>query len=226
MPTERESGRGRLSREIVLTTALALVDREGLDALSMRKLAGELGVEPMALYHYAENKDALLDGLVELMFDETHQALDAGPEETGVRAEMHRIALAFYRAANTHPQVLPLVVSRLLTVPLVRRPAPVLRLPERVLARLAAEGVDGPSAIRAYRACSAWALGFAIIDLRAVVDAPDETDPGFRLGLHRLRKDYPMLRSLAPVMAEGGGEPEFLAGLDALLDGLGIIDED
>ena len=56
-----------LSREKVLAAALALVDREGIAALSMRKLGTELGVEAMTLYYYVPNKDAVLDGLVNLV---------------------------------------------------------------------------------------------------------------------------------------------------------------
>lgn len=214
--------RGRLSRGLVLGTALELVDREGLDALSMRRLAAELGVEPMALYHHATNKDGLLDGLVETVFAEAHARLDAGRPARKTRNELHRIGRALYEVASSHPNMLPLVTVRLLHVPLARRPDSVLRLPERVLDVMVKAGVDGRRAIAAYRAFSGWVLGYTIVDLRAVVDAPDEPDPAFRLGLYRLHSEFPNLRELAPVMATGGGEREFIAGLDALLDAWGI----
>ncbi|NUU22067.1 MAG: TetR family transcriptional regulator [Streptomycetaceae bacterium] len=222
MNRESESSRGKLSREAVLAAALDVVDREGLEALSMRRLAADLGVEPMALYHHASSKEGLLDGLVERVFDEAHQRLDAGTAKRKPRAELHRVALTFYDVATSHAQVLPLVTTRLLSVPLARRPGSVLRLPERVLTLLIDAGVDERSAIGAYRAFSAWVLGYAIVDLRAVVDAPEEPDPAFRLGLHRLHMDYPRLRALAPIMAEGGGEAEFRKGLDALMDTWGV----
>ena len=56
--------------ERVVETALALVDRDGLDRLSMRRLGAELGVDPMAVYHYIPNKAALLDGLTEAVMNE------------------------------------------------------------------------------------------------------------------------------------------------------------
>lgn len=74
-PTERRRGRRRLSRERVLAAALDVVDREGLSALSMRRVAAELDVEAMALYRYAPSKDALLDGLVEQLYMELHEDL-------------------------------------------------------------------------------------------------------------------------------------------------------
>jgi AcrR family transcriptional regulator len=54
-----------LSRDLVLETAISLVDHEGLGALSMRRLGQELGVEAMSLYHHVANKEALLDGMVD-----------------------------------------------------------------------------------------------------------------------------------------------------------------
>ena len=66
----RRAGRPRtgeepLTRERILSTALSMVDEEGIEALSMRRLARELGVDPMAIYHHLPNKRALLSGLIE-----------------------------------------------------------------------------------------------------------------------------------------------------------------
>src|SRR5690242_7064299 len=63
-------GQERLSREAILTAALQLVDDEGIDALTMRRLAATLGVNPMSLYHHLPNKAAVLAGLAELVFAE------------------------------------------------------------------------------------------------------------------------------------------------------------
>src|SRR4051812_47064186 len=85
VPARRASDRGqygRLSRERVLAAALALVDREGLSALSMRRLGAELGVEAMALYRYAASKDALLDGLVEALYLELEERLTVESDAT------------------------------------------------------------------------------------------------------------------------------------------------
>jgi AcrR family transcriptional regulator len=70
MPTSRDATRTRLSREIVLRTAIELADRSGLDALTMRALAEALGVEAMSIYYHLPNKDAILDGVVEEVFAE------------------------------------------------------------------------------------------------------------------------------------------------------------
>ncbi|MDX2933470.1 TetR/AcrR family transcriptional regulator [Streptomyces ipomoeae] len=231
-PTRRagDHGRyGRLSQERVLASALDLVDREGLSALSMRRLGAELGVEAMALYRYASSKDALLDGLVEALYLELAGRLaaepgaDPGPGATAGtpawRAELHRIARATYEVCLAHPQVVPLLTTRMLAVPLARRPLAVLKDHERVLALLREAGLDESRAAAVFRAFTAWLLGYVSMELRPMVDNPEETDPAFRMGLHRLSpQELPTLRKTAVSLAEEGGPEALAIGLDALLD--------
>lgn len=219
---------GRLSRERVLATALEVVDRDGLSGLSMRKLGAELGVEAMALYRYADGKDALLDGLVEAFCLELEQALEpaapdpadrrgAGTEEW--RGRLHRIADGTYGVAMRHPNVVPLLATRMLSTPLARRPPAVLRGDERVLALLHDAGMAEDDAIGVHRAYTAWLLGYLLVELRAMDDDPGEPDPAFRLGLHRMSaQDFPRLRGTAIRLADRGGPEGLAAGLDALLD--------
>ncbi|GAA4890359.1 TetR/AcrR family transcriptional regulator [Streptomyces coeruleoprunus] len=231
------AGRARLSRERVLRAALAVADGEGLPAVSMRRVAEELGVETMALYRYTPSKDDLLDGLVETLFLELEERLAdaghpavAGPTpghlaRTDLRRALHGLASEMYRVAEAHPNVVSLCATRPLTVPLTRRPPAVLRVHERLLTLLHAAGVEERAALRTYRAFISWVLGYIVIDLREVVDDPDEPDPAFRLGLHRLpAKDFPMLRAAGPRLAERGHEEQLTAGVDALLNGLGAGD--
>ncbi|GAA3828831.1 TetR/AcrR family transcriptional regulator C-terminal domain-containing protein [Streptomyces coacervatus] len=230
-PTRRASDRGRygrLSRERVLAAALQLVDREGLSALSMRRLGAELGVEAMALYRYAASKDALLDGLVEALYLELEESLAAGPEAGPTdaapawRAELHRIARATYDVCLAHPQAVPLLTTRMLAVPLARRPLAVLKDHERVLALLREAGLDDAGTAAAFRAFTAWLLGYVSVELRPMVDNPDEQEPAFRLGLHRMPpQELPRLREAAPALTEPGGPEGLTAGLDALLDRFG-----
>lgn len=268
-PGRRASDRGtygKLSRERVLVAALGVVDAEGLSALSMRRLGTELGVEAMSLYRYLPGKGALLDGLVEALFQqvEEHLAREAGDvpegggapeapdvpgtgappasraapetqavpqaqpgvpearpgsEGPGWRAGLQRIAHAVYAVGLRHPEVVPLLATRMLSVPLARRPAAVLRVDENVLRLLHEGGLDTATATAAHRAFTAWLLGYLLVDLRAMVDAPEEPDPAFRLGLHRLpAHDFPRLRESAPSLAGRGGRAELSAGVDALLD--------
>ncbi|WP_331730763.1 TetR/AcrR family transcriptional regulator (plasmid) [Kitasatospora sp. NBC_00070] len=231
---DNEDDRGRqtrLSRERVLGAALELVDHEGLSALSMRRVAAELDVEAMALYRYTSSKDGLLDGLVEALYIELNDALanpttdphgkkPRTPSSTPHwRAELHRIASATYQVSLAHPHAVPLLATRMLAVPLARRPPAVLKDHERMLELLVEAGLDAQDAATAFRAVTAWILGYILTELRAMVDDPDESDPAFRLGLHHMPvKEFPMLRALALDLSVQGGLKGLSDGLEALLD--------
>src|SRR5690242_8331789 len=104
----RPRGGARLTREKVLEAALTLVDRGGTEALSMRSLATELGVDAMSLYNHVANKEAVLDGIAELFLGRIGL-----PEPTGDwRADVRALATAFRHAAIQHPQAAPLVLTR------------------------------------------------------------------------------------------------------------------
>ncbi|RPF38024.1 TetR/AcrR family transcriptional regulator [Streptomyces sp. TLI_185] len=218
---------GRLSRQRVLAAALDVVDRDGLSALSMRRLGAELEVEAMALYRYAAGKEALLDGLVEALYLELEENLDtsasAAGTETGEpvpwRDELHRIAQEGRRVSLAHPQVVPLLATRMLAVPMARRPLAVLRFHERLLALFDRAGLDDRTAALVLQVVTAWLLGCSLVELRAMVDNPEEPEPAFRLGLHLMpAQELPRLRAIAPGLAERGGPEPLDAGLDALLD--------
>lgn len=231
---DRSGDRGRparLSRERVLAAALELVDREGLSALSMRRLGADLGVEAMSLYRYAPGKEALVDGLVEALYLQLEDRLDQAPVPTSAptsapaarafeqRADLQRIALTTYQVCLEHAQVVPLLSTRMMAVPLARRPLPVLRDHERVLTLLRDAGLDQARSATVLRAFTAWVLGYISVELRAMVDNPEEPDPAFRFGLHRLpAQDLPRLRESTLALAERGGPEGLAAGVDALLD--------
>ena len=86
MSTEKKGRGTSLTRQRIVTAALEIVDREGLAALSMRRLGSELGVDPMAAYYHIPNKDALLDAIVEAVMAEidlSKDELSAPPEDRG-----------------------------------------------------------------------------------------------------------------------------------------------
>ncbi|WP_353808907.1 TetR/AcrR family transcriptional regulator [Agromyces sp. SYSU T00194] len=112
---QRTARRTPLTRARVLGEALALADASGLDAVTMRRLAERLGVEPMSLYHHVPNKDALLDGLIALVFDEVdaetggHEVPDVDPDW---KASLRTRILAARRVMLRHPWAPGLMQSR------------------------------------------------------------------------------------------------------------------
>lgn len=210
-------GRKRLSREIVLSAALALVDAEGLDALTMRRLGQELGRDPMGLYRYAENRAALLDGVSELVLNE----LAIIPDDPDWQAQLRRIAHDLRHLALRHPNVVPLLVTRPLSTPLGLRPLGTLRPLEQILSLLIEAGFGPEDALHVYRAYYGYLYGHILNELQEFVVDPDENEALLRLGLHRLpAKEFPRLRALAPVLVDYDGMAELDEGITILLSGL------
>src|SRR5580693_6031255 len=208
---------GKITRDVVLATALEIIDRDGAEGLSMRRLARALDRDPMILYRHAPNKAALLDGVAETVLAKlTVEATD--PDWVG---QLRSVARNYRALALAHPHVVPLLVTRPLATPLALRPHGTLRPLEDVLALLTRAGFDGPDALHIYRALFGFLHGHVLNELQEIVDNPDETDDLLRLGLHRLPiGEFPLLRSLAPVLASYDGAAELERGLDILLTGL------
>jgi AcrR family transcriptional regulator len=213
----RTDRKAKLSRELVLSTALELVDAEGLDALTMRRLGQELGRDPMSLYRYAENRAALLDGVSELVLNE----LPVHEEDPDWKAQLRQIAHNLRLLALQHPNVVPLLVTRPLSTPLGLRPLGTLRPLEQILSLLVGAGFSPPDALHVYRAYYGFLYGHILNELQEFVVDPEENEVLLRLGLHRLpAKEFPLLRALAPALAEYDGSAELDQGLTILLSGL------
>src|ERR1700744_5465466 len=98
MAQETNTGRARLSRPFVLQAGVAPADGNGLEGFSMRRLAQELGVVPMALYKHVANKDELLDGMVDIVFGE----IELPPDDLDWRQAMRRRAISVRAAMTRH----------------------------------------------------------------------------------------------------------------------------
>ncbi len=207
----------KITRELVLAAALEIIDRDGAEALTMRRLARALDRDPMIVYRHAPNKAALLNGVAETVLAQL-QVDSADPDWA---AELRAVARRFRALALAHPHVVPLIVTRPLATPLGLRPPGTLRPLEDILALLTRAGFSGPDALHVYRALFGFLHGHVLDELQELVDNPDETDDLLRLGLHRLPiTEFPLLRSLAPVLASYDGAAELERGLDILLTGL------
>jgi AcrR family transcriptional regulator len=140
-----------LNAERVLDGALALADRIGLEALTIRRLAEELGVKPMTLYHYIPSKEAIVDGMVERVFSE----IDLPPEDLPWPQAIRVRCLSSRRALNRHPWAAPLMESH-------TSPGPVsLRHHEAVLACLRRGGLSWQLTAHAYAILDSFTFGFA-----------------------------------------------------------------
>jgi AcrR family transcriptional regulator len=210
--------RPALTRQAVLTTALRLIDEDGVDALSMRRIGKALDRDPMRLYRFASSKEELLDGVVELVLGELRIPVtpDAGWEDV-----LRRTARSFRDLALAHPHVVPLLVTRPLATPLALRPLGTLRPLEDLLELLIGAGFDERGALHAYRLYMGFLHGHVLNELQERVHDPEESDDLLRLGLHRLPvRDFPRIRSLAAELAAYDGLQELDEGLDVVIGGL------
>jgi AcrR family transcriptional regulator len=166
-----------ISRDLLIRTALHIVDRDGLDALSMRKLGAELGVDPMTAYRHLPNKEALLDGVVEAVVSEVDLEVD---ESLSWEDQLRQLIRADMDAMLAHPNVLPVLARRPLTTP------GSLRLVELAFQIMADAGVPLYDAALAINAMGTIAINTAI-DLAAwrAKPANDESARAPFLGLPR-----------------------------------------
>lgn len=146
------AARPRLNRERVLDAAVALADREGVEALTVRRLADDLGVHPTSLYNHLPDKAAILDGVVERLFAEAALPDDVADWREWVR----RTADTFRRLARAHPGAFMV---------LTKRPAenvPAFRFTELGLVAFVRGGFPLVDAVRAVRGVSLAILGLAL----------------------------------------------------------------
>lgn len=130
---QQRRSREPLTRERVLRAALAVIDRDGLENLSMRRLGGELGVEAMSLYNHVPDKAAVLDGVVEILWEEAAER-DAHAEPGQWQAQARSLADAVRQTAHAHPHAYPLILTRGVL------PQEVFRLGGRLLSSLREAG--------------------------------------------------------------------------------------
>jgi AcrR family transcriptional regulator len=215
MSTVSPRRRRPLTRERVLRAALTLADTGGFESLSMRRLAGELGVEAMSLYNHVANKDDILDGLVDIVFGE----IDF-PSAGGVdwKAAMRQRAISVREALNRHRWAVGLMEGRM-------SPGPAsLRNHEAVMRCLREGGFSFRAAVHAYSVMDAYVYGFALQEKNLPFETPDEVSKVMDVQRERApdMAEYPYLLEVATEMAKAGYDyaTEFEFGLDIILDGL------
>jgi AcrR family transcriptional regulator len=198
-----------LSRERIAAAALEIAEREGLDAVSMRRLARELAVGPMTLYRYFRSKDELIDAAVDAAAQEVEVNVGGGPW----KQELRKLMRAVRETLERHPVGIRLRLTR----PILSHGA--LRITEAGMEILAGAGFDRAGAARAYRALFVYTFGFASF---GSPDHPEDIKRHTQAALIALPPDeYPMLSAAASEAAETmAGEAQFEFGLDRLLDGL------
>ena len=194
-----------LSRERIVDTALRFIDDHGLDALSMRKLGAELGVEAMSLYNHVANKDDLLDAVSNALYT---QVLDTYGEPSGDwRAKARRMAASYVEVASGHPQALSLLLS-----PSPQSPAR-LQFLDRVVTIFDDVTDDLRVAALAFAVVANWVVGTLVQQFDASAgDGVESSVAGFERVV-AFRK---------ALLVDIGGKEHFDEGLEVVLDGIAL----
>ena len=211
-PGRARATRTPLSRDRVLRAAIALVDRGGIKALSMRKLAQDLGVEAMSLYNHVANKDDILDGIVELVASEIDLALEGGDW----KAAMRRRAISAHEVLSNHAWAASLWMSSS-TFGSAR-----MRYADAVLRGLREAGFSEDLTYHGFHVLQSHVMGFTLHEQGFQTDAQElkELAATFLRGFPA--EEYPDLAEHIRQHIEPRDEHEgaFAFGLDLILDGL------
>lgn len=212
-PTETEERRTPLTRERVLQAAVDLADRGGNEAVSMRKLGQELGVDAMALYRHVRGKDDLLDGLVEVIVGQIERPSPSGDWKTRLRQQ----AMAARQVMLRHPWARRVLEERGTGGPAC------LGYIESILATLHDGGFSIELAHHALHVLSSRIFGFT----QDLFEEPGPADPPpDEAAMIRALAGYPRVVELAMAASHEGvlgpcdDDVEFAFGLDLILEGL------
>ena len=205
------STRTPLSRDRILDTALVLADEDGVEAVSMRKLADQLGFEAMSLYRHVSNKGDLIDGMLDRVVAEWELEHE-GDWQVAVRA----IAVSVYASLRRHKWAAPLLLSAAHGA----RPGRMAYM-DALLRRLREGGFDADTTYHAYHVLDGHIFGFTIwvIGHMNMPADPDELLERFR----PILEQFPDLLAHADAHMTDGPHQDVSAfefGLDLILDGL------
>jgi AcrR family transcriptional regulator len=214
--THTSKRRTPLSRERVLRAAVALADERGIEELTMRKLAKELGVEAMSLYNHVAHRGDLLDGMIDLVFGEIDPPAAGGDW----KAELRKRAVSTRAALLRHRWAVGEMEGR------TNHGPSNLKVHDAILGCLRAAGFSIEMTVSAMSMQDAYIYGFALQQ----TDMSSQTPEDFAAEAGRQMVDYAEALADYPNLVEVVGghvakagydyEREFLFGLDLILDGL------
>jgi AcrR family transcriptional regulator len=210
--TDEPLTRQSLTRQRVLEAALQLIDRDGLEGFSMRKLGAMLGVEAMSLYNHVENKGALFDGVIEVLVLQAPypEMPDATPY-----AEMWAYIHALRDVLRAHPRALPLVATNPFRTPAT------LAVLDRLLATFYRANIQGVQAIYALQSIAGFLFGQTLLDVGRTPVAGFEPGPSGPVVVKRFPAElFPTLHAALSDVAQWSPDQEFDFGLQALFQSI------
>lgn len=210
-PASSSPTRAKLTRSAILAAALELVDREGTEALSMRRLGKDLGVEAMSLYNHIPNKAALLDGLVEQVIAK----LDPPPKDIPWQEQLRVTARDYRTVVGAHPNVVPLIAMRPFNTMTALEPL------EAALQVARDAGFNDDDALHVVRTIASFATGYALAETGGFFGRHVPADTTDVIHPNELdQTTFPHLTAMLPTIARCDHDAEFEFALDAIIQGL------
>jgi AcrR family transcriptional regulator len=215
-PIDDQDRRHQLTRERVVAEALAVIAQDGVQALTMRRLAARLGVVPGALYHHVRNKQQLQDLVLDNVLGEVDVQADPS---LGWPGQLKVLAHRLRQVLEAHPGVAGILKTR---DPLGPHS---LALAEAFLGPLQAAGFDDREAGLAFFLLVDYTIGFAVAGIPTSANEQRVRDPATRTQLHQFfrslpRDRFPSLVALGDHVWVDNRDERFSAGLDVLVSGL------
>lgn len=220
-----------LSRELIVSTALEMIDAEGIQALSMRSLGARLGVEAMSLYRYVSGREDLIEAIVDqLIGDLTRADVRALRQPVSWQEYLQSLAHRVRNIAIDHPHAFPLVATRHPAAPWLRPPLRSLDAVEDFLSTLQSHGFTQERQVETYRAFSSFLLGQLLLEssVRGAPTGPveeplDEGGAELPGGDQELDlSNYPMVLRTKQLLSQDHSDEEFEVGLETLLNRLEV----
>lgn len=208
--TEPRPARGSLSPQLIAATALEMLDADGLEAFTMRKLGAALDVDPMAVYYYFPHKAALFDAVVESVYGQIDLS---GPVPDAWDDAVATYLYAARQAMRAHPGALALMATRPVNS------ASVFALAEVLAARLVRAGAKPTDALVMVNCLATSMVGHLLADVGAPVGGPEGPPPD------EATLDPSAIPTLTAAMAQGwafDADAVFDAGLRAMIAGFGV----
>jgi AcrR family transcriptional regulator len=217
-PRTHADRRTRLNKERIVEVAVVLADAEGLPSCSIRKVADELGTAPMTLYRHVASKDELLDGMVDVVFDEMYVPAIGGDW----KAELRRRGLSARTALKRHPWAVGLMESRM-------HPGRASAAHHNAtMGCLREAGFPFREAVHAYNLLDSYTYGFALQEQAIPFETPEESADMAKVTVGDQGADYPYLAEVVEELSKRGYDytEEFEFGLGFILDGLERLKKD
>jgi AcrR family transcriptional regulator len=195
-----------LEPERIETTALDLIEREGLDAFSTRKLAQALGCEAMSIYHYYPSKAKLMDALLDRLIGTIPP-----PPDTDWIGKLRAASHAMRAMALAHPEFFRFMALHRMNTPTA------LRWLDGIIAIFRAAGLDEEATARLFRSLSYYVIGAALDEAAGYAKGPSAVEP---VPPEQIPLNYPAVAAVGPFFQPAHHKRTFETGLEIMLEGI------